>query len=314
MYEWGYLQALLESGYPIVSALEMICPNTSLQHYLEQGMDINDILLQGQRGNFFKHLRFFLSIASIAEAIDGARRMDAFEKSIRKKLIQQTSYPLVLFVFAFATLYVFSTLVIPQLMQSFDMEGENAFLMQAVGWLRFLIQLLALLCLAILLLFIACKRNLMLTQRVLDVMGKRSTLPAQLCSYTLSGYLFALAQYGISTRDAFRFLVQLPSSSMVQRCASDLRDGLEAGGDLLELFEAHPFISTSFVQCWRIGMRTQNMKKALQDAMERQEEAWLRLIKRISIIIQSGAYSFVALMVILVYQIMLVPLQLLETM
>lgn len=314
MYEWKYLYALLDSGYPLVQAITMIRPDVSLQVYLEQGMEISDLLLTGQKGSFYKHLRFFFALSSIKEAIDCSIHLEAFENNIRKKLIQQTSYPILLFCFAFATLYIFSSYVIPQLMQSFDMEHENALLVQGVQILRGAIYLLALFLLCALGIVILSAHHASVYQFTLNVMIKLTSLPADLCSYTLSGYLLALTKQGISTKEAFHFLIQLPKQGMLYRCVRELYQGLEEGEDILELFEKQPLLNASFVQCWRIGMHAQNMTKALQDAMERQEEAWSRLIKRISIVIQAGAYSFVALMVILVYQIMLVPLQLLESM
>ena len=43
------------------------------------------------------------------------------------------------------------------------------------------------------------------------------------------------------------------------------------------------------------------------------EEQWKEYLKRFGVIIQVFTYSFVAGMVILVYQILLLPLQLLES-
>lgn len=298
----------------MVHAWKMLRPDIPLQRYLEEGMDIKDILLQNHKGNFYRHLRFFLSLSSIAEAIDCALHMDAFEKNIRKKLIQQTSYPILLFIFSFATLYVFSGYVIPQLMQSFDMEHEHPFLVQGVQALRILIYVLGGAVCICLLLMLLWKKYPSYALFHLPYICKLTSLPSQICSYTLSGYLHVLMHRGISTKDAFVFLNQLPSNTLIHRCVRALQQGLMEGEDILTLLQKQPLIHSSFVQCWRIGMHAQNMEKALSDAMQRQEEMWLRLIKRLSITIQAVAYSFVALMVLLVYQIMLVPLQLLETM
>ena len=47
---------------------------------------------------------------------------------------------------------------------------------------------------------------------------------------------------------------------------------------------------------------------------KQQEATWEQLLKRIGIGIQISTYLFVGIMVILVYQIMLVPLQMMESM
>ena len=52
----------------------------------------------------------------------------------------------------------------------------------------------------------------------------------------------------------------------------------------------------------------------LQTGLQQQERTWERLLKRTAVTVQCIAYSFVGVVVLLVYQIMLIPLTMLEQM
>lgn len=313
-YEWKYLCRILDKGYAILEALEMVRSDLVIKPYLEQGYDINRILLQGQKGRFYEHLSFFLSLSSISDAIAYALEMNSFEKALRKKLIKQTSYPILIFIMAFFTLYFFSTFIIPQMLESFDMQEENNILTTGVMLMQGTAQFIgiAIVLIALIGMYSLYKESFRL--ELLTFLNRRIHLPADICSYSLAGYLAQLQRHGLSTQKAFSFLCQVKPHTLLHTCVNQIDACLYQGMDITKALAKQPFVNASLLQCYRIGMHTQHMYDALLEMMQRQEEQWLRLLKQVSIIIQLFAYSFVAIMVLLVYQIMLVPLQILETM
>lgn len=313
-YEWEALASLLQKGIGFAQAYALIKEEDEITPLLEKGMELETILFQHAKGKFYDHLRFFLQISPLPDAIFAALQMKGLEKAIYQKLIKQTSYPILIFAMAFFTLYFFSVWIIPQLMQSFDMETQNVWLMRFVfalkqGAIWFLLLMLGL----VIWIFICLKRPSLRWK-----MGKwllhLTNFPASFCSYTLAGYFIELQRQGVTSYQAFQFLTKLQKDTWFGGCVSQIKEQLETGNDLLTIYEQHPFIDASFTKSWSIGLYTQKMSEALMDYMKRQEHQWLRQIKRIGIGIQCGAYAFVAFMVLLVYQIMLVPLQILETM
>lgn len=314
LFEWRHLANLLAKGYPLLDALHMIHQEIDISAYLGQGMDVKDIFLQGHSGRFYTHLSFFMSLSSLSEAIYSALDMEDFEQGIRKKLIKQTSYPLLLFIFAFVTLYIFSSFIIPQMMQSFDMEQESILLTRGVVWLKTITYILFFSLIIICLVGLWCIHHPTTRFSLFDKLLRFTSLPADLCSYTLSGYFIQLQTHGLATNQAIACLLNIRQDTLLYRSVSQIHKRLSNGEELITIFEEHPYINDDLIQCWRIGMYTQNMQDAMMEMMKRQEELWFLVIKKISVGIQAGAYSFVAIMVLLVYQIMLVPLQILETM
>ena len=61
-----------------------------------------------------------------------------------------------------------------------------------------------------------------------------------------------------------------------------------------------------------IGIITSSISELLEIFMQQQELIWKKKVKKIGIFIQLLSYSFVAILVLVVYQLMLLPLSMLE--
>ena len=123
--EWRYLHDLLQNGYPYLEALQLLGKDTTrIREQLELGHSIEEILITQGTGRFFEHLSFFLKITSLSRAIDSSLQLYDFERNLLSRLLKKTAYPLSIFVFAYVMLLVFSTAIIPQMLQSFD-QGED---------------------------------------------------------------------------------------------------------------------------------------------------------------------------------------------
>ena len=70
-------------------------------------------------GRFFEHLSFFLKITSLSRAIDSSLQLYDFERNLYP-VFEENGLSASIFVFAYVMLLVFSTAIIPQMLQSFD--------------------------------------------------------------------------------------------------------------------------------------------------------------------------------------------------
>lgn len=312
-YEWAYLANVLKQGFSIKEALLLLDEHTHIPSLLEQGKSIEQILCANKRGAFYTHLHFFLSITSLPNAILSALDMEAFEKNMIKKLTKQISYPLFILVFSFVILYLFSSMVLPQLMMSFDLQEGNQTLMFAVLLLEWIIKICFFTTLMSLIIVLIAKNNERLRMQIYTHLPWMH-VPQDLTSYRMAGYFIPLLKHGISTKDAFSFLSQCKKGDLMTHCAKEIKHQLEQGMELLEALKQNMWINTAFYDTWRMAIHTKDVKEALISMMRRQEDTWTRQIKYITIGIQVFAYGFVGVMVLILYQIMLIPLQLMETM
>lgn len=310
-YEWEALANLLGQGYAFQSAYCMIQSDENVIRKLRQGMPLTDLLTQGHHGLFYDHLRFFLRITGVGDAIHASLAMADFLMKLRRTLFQQASYPLLLLCFSFAALFLFSVCVLPQLMQSFALTEMKEFTL-LLTMMRLLAYVIILMGLSAFGLWLLAKYVPNLRFAILQFL-QRTHLPSQYCSYLFAGYFTQMQRHGISTRQAFTFLASFRKGSLLSSCAQNIADALAQGEEITDSLKKQRWIEPGFVQSWQIAQHTQQLAEVLSQYQKRQEEQWKEYLKRFGVIIQVFTYSFVAGMVILVYQILLLPLQLLES-
>ncbi len=314
MNEWKHLSKLMEKGYPLLTCLELLGKDTAeVAVRLEKGEILQDILLRNQRGSFYEYLAFFLSLTSLSISIKASMQIYEFFEDWKKKCKKQCSYPVFIFIFIFSyfTMVFFILFIIPQLLQSFGTESMSFLFHFLLLFVKGYCIVIAIVIIMIIILFANAKyfheEKLML--KILKFRWIQDYMV-----YILSGYLRELDLQGISTRQAFQFLLQLKEPFLLHHIIQHIDQELLQGKGLLEVIQANEIFHQSFCLCFRIGQKTGTLAEALLDFMQLQEQYWLQGLKKISIFVQCIAYSFVAIMVILVYQVMLLPLQMLEMM
>lgn len=315
MSKWISLAQLLEKGYSINSSITLIDPNhKQLLVELDQGKNIEDILILNGKGRFYQHVQFFLKVTSLSKALQNAVSMVGFEQSLKQKLWKQTAYPFFIFIFSFITLYLFTQFIIPQMLMSFDMNQDSDYFVFILRLINYLVSVLIVL-LTLLLIFIAiCFKNHILKMKMIYILSKYTTLFSSYNAYLLSGYLLELRKSGLSSKECFLYLSQTRDRTILNETSSRFKTQLESGMDINMIIQNEILLSHKFKEIYRIASALGNLDDACHDFMELQEQEWIQQIKRFALVIQCIAYSFVAVLVIMVYRIMLLPLELLNEM
>ncbi|MEG2384082.1 MAG: type II secretion system F family protein [Erysipelotrichaceae bacterium] len=313
--KWKSLSQLLDKGYPLIASLEMIDPdNSKYKTELEKGKSIEEVLIMNGKDKFYEHLQFFLQITSLSLAIQNAVSMSEFEKNLKTKLWKQTSYPIFIFIFAFLTLTVFAHFIIPQMISGFGVSNNASsflFILEGIKWFA---SLLIILVLMIIIYSFICLNKIELQHQTILFLSKYISVFQDFIAYLLSGYLLELRKSGLSTKVCFLYLVKTKETSLLNYVSSSIKTQLESGLDLNYIIDHHPLLSRSFKSIYRIGSASNELDKACIDFMILQEQQWVIQIKHIALFIQCIAYTFVAILVVVVYRIMLLPLELLNEM
>lgn len=313
MYEWEYLAKLLQKGYPFIDCLTIMRKDTTvLTKKLTQGIELADGILPYASDNLAQHLTFFLSLTSFANAIQYAIHMVGFENNMKKKLKKETAYPIFIFFFAYVTLFFFIQFVIPQLLLSFPLESLDMFFVISIYLLKFLCLVIGISILISVFAYVYYQKNT-LSRKMLQPLMKFS-LCKEYISYIFSSYLKELEADGLSTKAAISYLVNVPSKPMFTLFIHDIQNKVEQGSELPIVIQQHPYLCEMFQMNFAIGVKTGTLADCLEDYLIFQEERWLMSIHRASTLTQVISYGFVGFLVIMVYQILLVPLQLLESM
>lgn len=279
---------------------------------LSQGTNATDILLYEQHGSFFQHLSFFINITSLADSITCALCLQKFQNNMKSKLLKESMYPVFIFIFAFLTMLFFQGFVIPQLLLSFDTAQSDTSTMIMITIMRF-ITFAFIIILACIIALCLCMKFKKLPE-FFYIRIRRFGITKAFVSYQLAGYCKEMERFGLSTRKIFSFLLQVKENYFFHACVNDIFLSIEQGIDFIEVLESQFDLNEMFCLCYRIGAKSNTLQQTLDDFIKLQEQQFIKQMKRFSMLIQSISYSFVAILVIFVYQIMLVPLQMLETM
>lgn len=285
-----------------------------IEDRLMNGNDIQDALFRDAKGLFYDHLQFFLTITSLEQAIESAHDMMHFQQGIKKKLFQRSAYPLFILFFSYIMLVFFSGMILPQMMEGFLTDSQHSNLLFFVHILQASCNGILIFCVLMLLVALFLLKQDALRLRFVLCLNRHSSFIYDYNSYLFAGYLLQLEERGISTKQSIYYLNHAHKNIVFQYFIQQIQQQLEQGVDLVDMLEENVLLNHEFRQSFRIGVMTASLTNILKTFLLQQEVAWDRKMKRYALYIQLLAYSFVGVLVVLVYQIMLIPLSMLETM
>lgn len=237
-----------------------------------------------------------------------------FEKDLQKNFFKKSIYPLFILLFAYVMLLFFTTFIIPQMLTSFDDENNLISLRRVVRIIQIGCNLFALLSSMIAIIVLYLRKHKRVQVVVLQKVHPYIPFLKDYNSYIFSGYLCELESQGVSTRQAMRYLQDIRKDSLFASFIQQVRNKLEQGEHLHNIFQSSSLLNKNFCLAFQMGSSTGCIEKQLSTFMLQQEHIWQAKIKRLSMLVQCIAYGFVGLVVFIMYQIMLIPLSMLETM
>lgn len=306
--------SLMERGYTLAQVMELLNQDYAvLLKRLEHNESLQTIILHNTKGKFHNYLSFFINLHTLHDAIYSSIHMVAFEKQLKHELYKKTIYPLFIFVVSFFTIYLFSNYVIPQLLSSFD-NTQNQLLYDVLAFIKNGSILLMMLFLILLVSLFAVNKVDILANLFYLYIVPHSNLYKDFISYYLCGYLKTLHERGLSSRQSIQFLCELKGNRYLVWTINKMNRSLTSGEDMLVVMQTSKYLSKRFKTNFMIASHNGEFEKTLASYMTLQKERWFYLIKKISILVQCISYIFIGILVICVYQIMLIPLQMIEGM
>ncbi len=304
---------LLHSGYPFLDALQILGKDISeFRRRLEEGQAIENVILAEQKGRFYDHLRFFIQVASLEHAIDSALHFYVFEKELKSKWIKRSAYPLFIFVSAFILLFIFSSYLIPMMLESFQQNDRFLFFVWITRILRLLCIGTVFFCIFALSLIWYLYRHKQDMIYLILHSEKLTGLASPFVSFLFAGYLLELMKQGVPTYTALHYLENVSKETIFSVLQKRIMQQLSQGVELLHAIEQENLIHDACKRTFRIGITTNSLPTMLEVYLKQQEFDWEKRLKKSAFFIQCISYLFVGIVVLLVYQIMLIPLSMLE--
>lgn len=310
--EWLQFASLLKSGNNLLETLTIMKVDSVLvREEIENGEKLESLVLKGQRGKFYEHLSFFLTLTSLPEAIYSAYNMRFFEKTSVSRLKKKSAYPLFIFLMASGSIYMFNNFIIPQLLQGFNINESTSLF--TILQIIHIISIILIACFIIgIIIFVIVAKNKKAHLFVYMHFVSYLTFFKEYISYYLSGYMKELRKQGISSQLSFQYMDTIREDTLLSYLCKDLKSQLLEGRDLEVIIQENKRIDTNFKLHYGVGIHNGTLEDSLDSYLKSVEIKWDREISKVSTIIQVISYSFVGVLMVCVYQIMLIPLNMLN--
>lgn len=290
MDELEQFSLLLDSGLDNVSMIQLsFKEHEKIIQALSQGDSLIG-LLSSQKGKTFETISLLTKYLPLKDSLQCVSQLDQAGSSLISKLLKECVYPSFMFLFSYFMILFFSHVLLPAMQEYTDASST---------WMMSFLEILF----SGILLFIFCV--FLFRNRFMD----RLLFIKRFTTIRFAILLEALLHISLPTSQALEILSQYPS---IQKISLPMYQQLQKGKTFMEILQSISIMDPGFIPLFQIGLET-NVSKLLNIYIQKTTHVLSKEIKRFSIGVQILAYSSVGLMVLFVYQIMLMPLNMLNS-
>ena len=316
-YHWRLIAKLLSRNYSTRDAFEFMAkafPDCQEIHDIRSGLDQGMLLsnLIG-KGEFEKKLKFYLQFISLDKSIKVTENEMKMQKQVRQKIISKTSYQFILMVSSLAVLILFTNVVLPTMLNSIDISNRKtdaiitAF--NIINFIKNAVIILLVLSMTVIGWIRIRKREeyvwIFLHKYHLDSFAK------VLITYSFAIKLDILLKNGVSIVDSIRILRFQNSNSLIRLLAYHFDETLLSG----ERFEKSldmDYFDNRFHSLCLFGLKSDDFCEALEDYVVMTESKVENIVSRSVFFFQGVCYLFVAVIIVMAYRVLLLPLERLQ--
>lgn len=300
--EWLSIQRLLEHNYAFKEINEILHLEIEEEHL------IDNYWITLSRGKYPTLLAKYAKVLPLAQSIEVARLVYYTKDSLFKKLIKQSIYPIFLILMSFVLLFIFTTIIMPQMIAMIDTN---------MTWLPLLLNVLTVslyIVMLIILALVVISINMFTTRKTSKLVSKLISLGVvnQYRTFELLVAIKQFATFELNTFDTFNYLESIFEGTITGKLVNELKNTFKQGIPIDKAI-VDSTMSKLGKELFILGLKSNEIIFFIDLYMKQQAEQWGNLVKKLNLRLQIFAYSMVGLIVFFVYQIMLMPLDMLQT-
>lgn len=303
------LHDLLKQGLPLSLALDYFKELKNVESTISSGGKI--------KGNFFsnnpkisKNIDFFLGFTTLEVALCSAMTLYLQEREFTKSIIEKLLYPCVLLFSSIVLLLFFTFKISPMLQSTLSYEPSFIFnLLQNIFLIVFY-------CLSVWSIVIFCQSigyYRKKTKKEKKDYLLKTRITKHVYSYLFAKHFILFQSLHLSFQQSIYLMSNHPSL-MISEVSKEIHEGIKKGVPLLESFTSSTVFTKSFLRYFIYGNDISNIQKALSLYVEGVEKMTLYRLNKFTLILQIFSYSTCIYTVLMIYQALLTPLQMLEHM
>lgn len=293
---------LMNQGLPLDTLIHLTFKkDEEIITYLKEGMCLQEIFTRNQKKLYFKYLRILSRKLNLSDALDCVNEIEKSSNAFFETLLKKISYPFFLLIFAFLMILFFSDYVLVQ-MKDYISNGMVFVFIHLLKW-GFGFTILSIIFYLFLYYVLFYKYNSKM-KCPFQLMKKMISLQF-VCMYQ------ALDKSYTSTQEILETLACM-DFSVVGKVSNEILACLKNGKSLEESFLEIEVFDSDFKKMLVYALTSNQMHVFFDLYMKKCSLNLEKSVKKISTGIQLFSYISIGILVLIVYQIMMMPLNMLN--
>ena len=289
---FGYIEKMLNDGNNLPQFFPDLCPK-----------------------QYRAYLSGFLKCLSFSDSLSLANEVVIGEEAQKKEYFRGLFYPCLMFLLTVAGILLFNEFCFPPLlsmMEGFHVKSGNYEITRLL-FRVFSGSVILALSAALLLLFYytrlpnQVKGYILLSRRFPD------SIFVQYESTDFIRFFLQCIRMNVSTRETIRILRDIPQKPVIAFLAKTLETSLLEGNPFEQAVRM-PWLDPALLRFLKIAFYSSEMESMLEGYLQMSQERSRRQCRKITRIIQAFSYLSIGAVLILVYQILMLPLSILNRM
>ncbi|MCR5230583.1 MAG: type II secretion system F family protein [Solobacterium sp.] len=314
------LAALTCSGFTLQEAMNLAENRKNQECFrrirtlLESGRSPSDFLGMFVPYVYRCFLQRFLKVLPFSQSLSLALEIVKQDRKLKKEYRKGLYYPVMLFGLTIAGIALFNELCFPPLLSMMkEFSRDNTGLQGVRMFLRIfciLVSAVSLLFLIIFLFFTDKKhqvRGYALFQKIFP-----DSVITQYISRQFVFFFRQCIRRNISTRETMQILMNTTEKPVISVIAQKIDQSLKSGKSFENALDT-PFLDTALCRLLKIAVYSSDMENMLDGYLEIAQQQAERKCRRITYAVQLLSYASIGLILILVYQILMLPLQIISS-
>lgn len=306
---------MLNQGYTLQDALNLLedSSNTDsfsyIRNQLERGILPKDVIPSLCSKKISDPFNSLATLLPFKESLSISLQMIASKEKIKSKIDKKLLYPLLLFFFTLFGMIVFNELCFPTLltmMQSFQMDPNRYLNIQAKIRMFYSILLLVFFLFVVL---YYMQKNPTIKKSLYRFIQKRypNCFIVKYVSMTYVLYFYFCMEQQIPTKQTIELLKTLNNQPLMQMIACSMEESFLQGSGF-EKSLTHSNLDPMLNKFFKIALYSKDVKKMLYSYIQTTKDLLLLKIKRFTKGMQLVCYCMIGFMIIIIYQILMLPL------
>lgn len=310
---------LMNNGFSMKDAMHLLEETKNhecfeeIRERLSEGESLSDFFYLYCPREYRGYFSGFIRYMSFSDSLSSSFRIVEQEETQKKELIHGLFYPLMLFAGMLIGVWVFNQYVLPNmisLMAGFQIEGGSYVLIQRIIQYVSAGGIIALFLIVLMTVYSLQKSRIVSTYRRIYPMKPQSLL-VQYASAEFVRFYLECERRKVPTIEAMKIIGTLKEKPLAAYIAAGLDHNLNEGISMKEAVTSAS-VEKALIRFFRIALYASDCTDMLEGYLEMVHVRTLNRIKRLSAAIQLVSYSAVGLVLIFVYQVLMMPMSMLQ--